>query len=82
LQKIIRCVSVATGTDISLNPLKVVAGLEPEETNRFLQILGKAAIKKVFFIQIRSTQPMPLKSLRMDQKSHYLMSVKLAQTWK
>lgn len=37
----------ASGVEIYLNPLKVVAGLEPNETNAFLQLLGKVATKKV-----------------------------------
>ncbi|TPX60564.1 hypothetical protein PhCBS80983_g01680 [Powellomyces hirtus] len=47
LTKIIDCVGIATGVEIKANPLKIVAGLEPEETNFLLQILGKAVIKKV-----------------------------------
>ena len=33
---------MATGEDVPAKPLKVVAGLEPENTNTFLQLLGKA----------------------------------------
>ncbi|KAJ3315861.1 TRAF3-interacting protein 1 [Boothiomyces sp. JEL0838] len=47
LTKIIDCSRLATGAEIKANPLKIVAGLEPEETNIFLQIMGKIAIKKV-----------------------------------
>jgi TRAF3-interacting protein 1 len=43
----IHVLAMATASDIKLNPSKVIAGLEPEETNRFLQTLGKAALKKV-----------------------------------
>ncbi|TPX38136.1 hypothetical protein SmJEL517_g00373 [Synchytrium microbalum] len=47
LKKIIDTVSLSTGVTVRANPLKIVAGLEPEETNAFLQLLGKAIIKKV-----------------------------------
>ena len=30
-----------------MRPSKVVAGHEPEKTNEFLQLLGKACLKKV-----------------------------------
>ena len=43
----IKCVSYATGVNVRINPLKVVAGLEPEETNAFLQLIAKAVLKKV-----------------------------------
>jgi TRAF3-interacting protein 1 len=38
---------MTTGVEIKANPLKIVAGLEPEETNVLLQMLGKMVIKKV-----------------------------------
>ena len=34
---------MASGEDVPAKPLKVVAGLEPENTNIFLQLLGKAS---------------------------------------
>lgn len=43
LQKIISCVSYALGQDAPANPLKIVAGLEAENTNIFLQMLARAA---------------------------------------
>ena len=45
LNKIIDYVSETTGTRVPVRPLKVVAGLEPELTNQFLQQLGAAAAK-------------------------------------
>eukprot|EP00842_Homolaphlyctis_polyrhiza_P005267 jgi/Hompol1/5741/HPOL_004665-RA len=47
LTKMIDCVGLATGLEIRANPLKIVAGLEPEETNALLQLIGKVVIKKV-----------------------------------
>ncbi|KAK6098117.1 hypothetical protein MT418_002175 [Batrachochytrium dendrobatidis] len=47
LTKMIDCIGIATGLEIRANPLKIVAGLEPEETNAFLQLIGKVLIKKV-----------------------------------
>ncbi|KAI8915056.1 microtubule-binding protein MIP-T3-domain-containing protein [Entophlyctis helioformis] len=47
LLKMIDCVGIATGLEIRANPLKIVAGLEPEETNALLQLIGKVILKKV-----------------------------------
>ncbi|KAJ3190305.1 TRAF3-interacting protein 1 [Gaertneriomyces sp. JEL0708] len=38
---------MSTGVYVAANPLKIVAGLEPEETNAFLQLFAKAVLKKV-----------------------------------
>ncbi|KAL1528009.1 hypothetical protein AB1Y20_009380 [Prymnesium parvum] len=43
LSKIIKCVEVGLKTQISIRAGKVVAGLEPENTNAFLQLLFQAA---------------------------------------
>ena len=43
LSKIITCVELTLGTPISIRAGKVVAGLEPENTNAFLQLLAQAA---------------------------------------
>lgn len=42
LAKIINVVSMVLGEAVPAKPLKIVAGLEPENTNVFLQMLGKA----------------------------------------
>ena len=42
LTKIINCVGVTLGEPVPARPLKVVAGLEPENTNAFLQMLARA----------------------------------------
>ncbi|KAJ3219747.1 TRAF3-interacting protein 1 [Dinochytrium kinnereticum] len=38
---------ISTGVEVKANPLKIVAGMDPDETNAFLQLLGKAVLKKV-----------------------------------
>ncbi|KAI9100499.1 microtubule-binding protein MIP-T3-domain-containing protein [Phlyctochytrium arcticum] len=47
LTKMIDCLGFATGVEIKANPMKIVAGLDPEDTNFMLQILAKAVLKKV-----------------------------------
>ncbi|KAH6583925.1 hypothetical protein BASA60_001185 [Batrachochytrium salamandrivorans] len=47
LTKMVDCIGIATGLEIRANPLKIVAGLDPEETNAMLQLIGKMVIKKV-----------------------------------
>ena len=43
LEELIRAVAAATGDTITAKPLKIVAGAEPEQTNRLLLSLAKAA---------------------------------------
>ena len=43
LERIIRCVGLYTGTTTAIKAGKVVAGLEPENTNKWLQNLAAAA---------------------------------------
>lgn len=38
---------MSTGVFVRMQPAKVIAGLEPEETNAFLQLFAKAVLKKV-----------------------------------
>lgn len=42
LTKIIQCVSCQLNVEIEAKPAKIVAGLEPDDTNKFLQLLGLA----------------------------------------
>ncbi|KAJ0402160.1 hypothetical protein ATCC90586_007946 [Pythium insidiosum] len=42
LNKIIACVSCHLNVEIDAKPAKIVAGLEPEDTNKFLQLLAVA----------------------------------------
>jgi TRAF3-interacting protein 1 len=46
LDKIVLCVGIALGAPCEVRTNKVVAGLEPERTNLFLQQLGQAATRK------------------------------------
>ncbi|KAK9867324.1 hypothetical protein WJX84_009594 [Apatococcus fuscideae] len=46
LEKVFAEVSLATGRTVPARPSKVVAGLEPENTNIFLQMLAEAATAK------------------------------------
>jgi len=43
LSKIIKCVEIALNSQIAIRAGKVVAGMEPENTNAFLQLLFQAA---------------------------------------
>ncbi|XP_044265705.1 TRAF3-interacting protein 1 [Tribolium madens] len=47
LTKLIDAVKVITNTDLAVRPSKIVAGLEPTETNILLQTIGKAIEKKI-----------------------------------
>ena len=47
LNKIIKVVSLSTKVTLNANPAKIVAGLDPEDTNAFLQLLAKAVLKKI-----------------------------------
>ncbi|KAI9199442.1 microtubule-binding protein MIP-T3-domain-containing protein [Polychytrium aggregatum] len=47
LSKMINCAALATGVEVKANPLKIVAGMDPIDTNVFLQLIGKAVLKKV-----------------------------------
>ncbi|KAF0686812.1 Aste57867_21409 [Aphanomyces stellatus] len=43
LQKIINCVGCHLNVEVDAKPAKIVAGLEPDDTNKFLQLLALAA---------------------------------------
>eukprot|EP00162_Nutomonas_longa_P012561 comp21147_c0_seq1/m.44801 comp21147_c0_seq1/g.44801 ORF comp21147_c0_seq1/g.44801 comp21147_c0_seq1/m.44801 type:complete len:541 (+) comp21147_c0_seq1:27-1649(+) len=43
LKKAIVCVQLTSGENVHVNPLKIVAGQEPDQTNIFLQQLAQAA---------------------------------------
>ncbi|CAN8014612.1 unnamed protein product [Ixodes persulcatus] len=47
LQKAIDVVIMVTGTHLTVRPSKIVSGHEAEKTNEFLQLLAKAASKKL-----------------------------------
>jgi TRAF3-interacting protein 1 len=54
LTKMIQCLRLyvinleyATGVKLKANPLKIVAGMEPIDTNVMIQVLGKVVLKKV-----------------------------------
>ncbi|BBM99191.1 TRAF3-interacting protein 1 [Marchantia polymorpha subsp. ruderalis] len=44
LWKIVDCVGITLNTNVPARPLKIVAGLEPEQTNVFLQMLAAATM--------------------------------------
>ena len=44
LEKIVKLVGVVLNTLVDTKPAKIVAGLEPENTNRLLQLLAVAAL--------------------------------------
>ena len=46
LDKVVLCVGIAMGSVLPVRTNKVVAGLEPEQTNVFLQQLGRVATRK------------------------------------
>ncbi|ORZ41076.1 microtubule-binding protein MIP-T3-domain-containing protein, partial [Catenaria anguillulae PL171] len=47
LTKIIKLTELASGTPIKAKPAKIIAGLEPEETNAWLQVLGAVCAKRI-----------------------------------
>ncbi|KAJ3313309.1 TRAF3-interacting protein 1 [Blyttiomyces sp. JEL0837] len=47
LLKMVDCTGLATGVEVKANPLKIVAGMDPEDTNLMLQLMGKAILKKI-----------------------------------
>ena len=47
LAKIVACVGLALNEKVTARPLKIVAGLEPEHTNAFLQQLARAVCAKL-----------------------------------
>ncbi|KAI9347971.1 microtubule-binding protein MIP-T3-domain-containing protein [Zopfochytrium polystomum] len=49
LLKMIDLVGLLSGIEVKANPLKIVAGMDPEETNFMLQLLGKIVLKKMDF---------------------------------
>lgn len=42
-----------TGVQSKANPYKIIAGLDPEDTNAFLQLLAKAVLKNVNFFRAK-----------------------------
>eukprot|EP00041_Stephanoeca_diplocostata_P020278 m.451430 g.451430 ORF g.451430 m.451430 type:complete len:206 (+) comp21527_c0_seq4:226-843(+) len=47
LQKAIKATSIALGTKLEAKPSKIVAGIEPEKTNLWLQAMAKCVNKKI-----------------------------------
>ena len=47
LEKVFKCVSLIHGSQLAVNPIKVVAGQEPEKTNEFMQVMARCARKNV-----------------------------------
>ncbi|KAI8612111.1 microtubule-binding protein MIP-T3-domain-containing protein [Chytriomyces sp. MP71] len=46
LFKMINMIGFVTNVDIKANPLKIVAGMDPEDTNSLLQLIAKVVLKK------------------------------------
>eukprot|EP00322_Chrysochromulina_rotalis_P010417 CAMPEP_0115828600 /NCGR_PEP_ID=MMETSP0287-20121206/658_1 /TAXON_ID=412157 /ORGANISM="Chrysochromulina rotalis, Strain UIO044" /LENGTH=440 /DNA_ID=CAMNT_0003281823 /DNA_START=13 /DNA_END=1334 /DNA_ORIENTATION=+ len=59
LSKIIKCVELSLGITIPVRVGKVVAGLEAENTNMFLQYLYQALIRRVAVSQVLAEAPQP-----------------------
>nr|CAB3267209.1 TRAF3-interacting protein 1-like [Phallusia mammillata] len=47
LQKLIDCVSFASGSTISARPSKIIAGHEPDKTNELLQVIARCIKKNI-----------------------------------
>ncbi|KAK9849130.1 hypothetical protein WJX84_008528 [Apatococcus fuscideae] len=64
LEKVFAEISEATGRAVPARPSKVVAGLEPENTNIFLQMLAEAAASKMPVKSPQAEQPLSLPPVR------------------
>jgi TRAF3-interacting protein 1 len=45
LQKLVDVTALVSGTEVKAKPAKIVAGLEPDDTNALLQFIGELSIK-------------------------------------
>ncbi|KAJ3224573.1 TRAF3-interacting protein 1 [Chytriomyces hyalinus] len=82
LLKMIDVIGMVTNVDIKANPLKIVAGMDPEDTNSFLQLLAKVVLKKAdtsfavkrvlageHFKKAATSAPQPSASAQQQQQS-------------
>jgi TRAF3-interacting protein 1 len=52
---LVSLIEAITGTNLTVRPIKIVAGHEPSKTNELLQAIGKALDQKVSSVLLLTT---------------------------